>query len=314
MNTNIFMYQLYGLIIKSEIELPELCATNTYKNSNSNLVNISLGSTPRFINHPIFTTTWWQISKKEFYMYIKDVGHYYVSNGTSIIIEPDAGSDIDYIKVFLLGSALGLLMFQRNILAIHGGTIEIGGQGIILTGQTGAGKSTLNSAFRKEGYNFLSDDVSALGKDETKNIVIHPAYPHAKLCSDTMIKLGYNLDNFNLLIDQKRKKYSVPLGKTFVNHNVRLLRIYEISEADVECVEIIEVLGIEKIKLLLRNIYRIEISKYLGLDSNYINQCLDIAQNIPVYKLIRPSNKFSVNEQMEQILRSLNCVNNEMTL
>lgn len=304
MENNIYMYQIYGLIIKSELEIPELCISSNKGNKYD--VNISFGSVPRFIHQSIFTSTWWQISNSEFYMYIEDVGHYYVTNGKSIIIEPDAGGDMEYIKVFLLGSALGLLMFQRNIIAIHGGTIEINGQGIILTGQSGAGKSTLNSAFRKQGYSFLSDDVSALGKDETGHIIIHPAYPHAKLCSDTMLKLGYNLNNFSSLIDREREKYSVPLDKEFSDHITQLGAIYEISVENTENVKIIEVLGIKKFKLLFRNIYRIEITSFLGFDTNYYKQCLEIAQNIPVYNLIRPANKFTVNEQMELILRSVN--------
>jgi hypothetical protein len=309
MRRNLYSYQIYGLIIKSEIEIPELCGYG--EESTRCHVNISFGSAPRYINEPVFTTIWWQVSREEFYMHIKDVGYYYVSNGTSIIVEPEDGADMEYIKVFLLGSALGMLMFQRNIIAIHGGTIEIDGRGIILTGQTGAGKSTLNSAFRKEGYRFLSDDVSALGKDDIGEIVIHPAYPQAKLCADTMLKLGYNLNNFNLLVDRERDKYSIPLDGDFVGHNIRLGGIYEISVDDVEKVGIIEVLGGEKIKLILRNIYRIEIGGFLGFQRDYFKQCLEVAKKIPVYRLIRPRSKFTVNEQMELILKNLGCINNE---
>lgn len=312
MKKSLYTYQIYGLIIKSEIEMPELCV---YSDENPSCdVNISFGSVPRYISEPIFTARWWQSSKKEFYMKIKGVGHYHVSNGRNIIVEPDEGCNMEYIKVFLLGSAIGMLMFQRNIIAIHGGTIEIDGQGIILTGHTGAGKSTLNSAFRKEGYRFLSDDVSALGKDDTGKIVVHPAYPQAKLCRDTILKLGYSLNNFSSLIDRERDKYSIPLIKEFVGHTVPLGGIFEITVDDAEEVGIVEVLGTEKMKLILRNIYRIEISRLLGLEKEYFNKCLEIAKNIPVYKLIRPRNKFTINEQMELILSCLNCQDNEFVL
>jgi len=89
----LYTYQIYGLIIKCEIEIPELCV---YREENGNYdVIISFGSTPRYINQPIFVAKYWQISKKEFYMNIKDVGHYYVSNGASIIVEPEEGSDME---------------------------------------------------------------------------------------------------------------------------------------------------------------------------------------------------------------------------
>jgi hypothetical protein len=307
---NNYKYRLYGLTISSEIEIPELCVY-TGEDLTQYDANINYGVVPRGIDQPIFTTAWCQISKKEFYMYIEGVAHYYVSNGSRIVVEPEEKGDRSQINVFLLGSSLGLLMMQRNTIAIHGGTVEIGGGGIILTGFMGAGKSTLNTAFRKKGYRFLSDDVSALGRDNNGTFMVHPSYPQAKLCRDAALKLGYDFNKF-YLIDKEMDKCAVPLLGEFVSESVQLHGIYEISVRDTEEVEITEVLGIEKVKLILRNIYRIELSRFLGFDREYFKQCLEIAESVPVYRLIRPSGEFTVNEQIELIESTLKLIKKEV--
>ena len=122
---------------------------------------------------------------------------------------------------------MGMLFIHRYILAIHGGAVQIGDQGVIITGKTGAGKSTLVSAFVKEGHKFLSDDVSVIDNDSNFGIRVFPAYPQNKLCKDTMSYMGYNVKLFKQ-IDDSREKYAVPLNRSFINHPIPLKFVFEI--------------------------------------------------------------------------------------
>lgn len=302
-NMHYYTYKVYGLIIRSEIEIPELTDVDE-ENVLKYDCTISYGIVPREITKSLIKGTWYQISKKEFYMHINGVAHYYVCNGNSIIVEPEKCIDMRILRVFLLGSSLGLIMSQRNIIALHGGTVAVNDGGIILCGGTGAGKSTLNSAFRKEGFSFLSDDVSALGEDCNGKIVVHPTYSQVKLCKDAMIKMDYDIKDIDL-IDNERDKYAIPLNKFFLNYSIPLIGIYEISVGDISTVEINEITGNEKLKIILGNIYRIELIGCLGLDRDYFKKCLEVVKNIPVYRLIRPRDKFTVNEQVHKIKSTL---------
>jgi len=59
-----------------------------------------------------------------------------------------------------MGSAMGALLHQRNILALHAGTIAVNGGSVIFCGPSGIGKSTLAAGFRRRGYpNVAGDDV-----------------------------------------------------------------------------------------------------------------------------------------------------------
>jgi hypothetical protein len=303
-------YKIYGLKIKSEILLPELSAISEQECGHID-ATISYGKVPKELKSPIFKNKFFQISKSEFYFHIIGVAHYYVTNGNSIVIEPDAECDQEEVKAFLLGSSLGMMLIQRNIVALHGGTVVVDGKGIIITGHCGAGKSTLTSAFIKSGYPFLADDVSALGNNAEGSIIIHPTFPQQKLCKDAMEKMDYDTNKFSI-VDIDREKYAIPLDKSFISSPVPLWAIYEINIGTSGNVEISEVLGSDKIKILLKSIYRIEISRQIGFESQYFKYCMNIAKNIPIFKISRPKDVFSVKEQMELIKNTLNIIDEKV--
>ena len=87
-----------------------------------------------------------------------------------------------------------MIMLQRDMIAIHGGTIAMNGKGLLITGNRGAGKSTLTSALRLKGYPLVADDVSAM-----KSLMVQPAYPQQKVCEDMMNYLGYHSTNYKHL-------------------------------------------------------------------------------------------------------------------
>jgi hypothetical protein len=263
-------------------------------------VSITYGIVPKDIEEAVINARNIKLSKREFCLYIKGVAKYYVTCGSRIIVEPEEQSDIEEVKVYILGSCFGALLAQRGVVAIHGGSIVIDGQGIVITGQMGAGKSTLTSAFRNEGHLFLGDDVSALGKNKENRLIIHPTYPQAKLCRDAMEKMGYDTNRFRVT-DSERDKFAIPVRNSFYGYPVILNGIYEINVEDVDSVELTEVSGTEKLSLILKNIYRVEISNALGFTPEYFKSCIEIAQKIPVYRIVRPKEGFTVDNQINLI-------------
>lgn len=300
-NVNINKYKVYGLNINSEILLPELLSSSNKEYVD---VNVSYGILPIEISQEIDNGKFFDFGKEKMWFCIKDVAKYYIINGDTIIVEPFNNADSHDVKLFLLGSAFGMLLIQRNIIAIHGGTIVIDGQAVVITGDRGAGKSTLTSAFRDKGYSFMADDVSVVGKRKDTTHSIHPGYPQQKLCRDAMEKMNYNLEDFKR-IDEGRDKYAIPVHKNFIKETIPIGAICEITIGESQNVEIEEITGTEKLKLLLKNIYRVEITQYTGMNADYMKNCIDIAKRIPFLKIKRPKDKFSVADQIRVIEKTL---------
>lgn len=296
-----YYYKVYGLNIESEIKMPELVVLDKEDITNFDVI-VSIGTMPNSINVAKEQGFLEGFKKNEMWFYIKDIATYYIKNGQDIIVEPYRDIHDHYIKTYILGSAFGLLLIQRNIVAIHGGPVLISDKDIICTGDTGAGKSTLTSALRLSGAKLIADDVSAI--DITDKINVYPAYPQQKLCGDAVRKLGYNTEDF-IRVDEGRDKYAISSKSEFINKLVNLSAIFEIAVGDIEEVQIKELRGSEKMNTIMKNIYRGYVNQIAGLDREYFKRCLKITKDIKIYRITRPRDKFTVNEQIEIIKEKL---------
>ncbi|MPQ43661.1 hypothetical protein [Clostridium tarantellae] len=293
-----YYYKIYGLKIKSEVKMEELTVID--KDINENIdVNITYGIIPKDIIGKIEKGYLCHMERKFLVFCIPNVAKYYVSYGKNIIIEVEKNADEQKVKTFLLGTSFGMLLYQRDTVAIHGGAIVLNEKVMVITGNQGAGKSTLTNAFRSNGCKFMADDVSVVTVKEEK-ILIESAYGQQKLCKDTMEKLNFNKNNFNL-IDEGREKFLISVKDNFQSKALDLGVICLLEVSDTDKVFLEEIKGCKKLEIFLDNIYRMEIFGCIGLSKEYLKKCLNIVENIPMFKIIRPKDKFTINEQINLI-------------
>lgn len=70
------------------------------------------------------------------------------------------------IAAMLLGPAFSCMLRASGRLALHGCTLDIGGEAVAVLGESGAGKSTLAARFADRGIAILADDIVALSSDQ----------------------------------------------------------------------------------------------------------------------------------------------------
>jgi len=67
-----------------------------------------------------------------------------------------------YLRYHFLEGTAWLLLQALYLTPIHGACVELDGHGVLLCGDSGAGKSSLSYACARDGWKFLSDDSSCL--------------------------------------------------------------------------------------------------------------------------------------------------------
>lgn len=300
-----YIYTVFGLKIISDISILELLPSKGKED-----IRIIFGKVPSKINVAILETDTYQISKTEFLFYVKDVGYYYIKNGSLIVIEPEENADCKDIKVYLMGTALGAALLQRGIIPVHGSSVVIDGRCVIFTGACGSGKSTLCSAFRKNGYEFLSDDISVITLNEEGIPMVQPAFPQQRLCSDTAEVMGYDISRLSLAC-KADDKYVITDYNNFKSEPMPLSAIFEICPKSDCNVEITKVGGTDKLWNFIRNIYCSVILLILGINPDYFRRCIDISRTISFYYLVRPEDKYTVDEQMQVVKKTLDMLSKE---
>lgn len=74
-------------------------------------------------------------------------------------------SDHPLLRYLFLASGAGVLLEQRAFAAMHGALVARNGEGVMLAGDSFAGKSTLAYACARSGWTYVSDDAAYLVRE-----------------------------------------------------------------------------------------------------------------------------------------------------
>ena len=117
-----------------------------------------------------------QATNGKLLLVVPDIAKYLISHGDTVIIDHHPDADDDELRLFLLGSAIGALLHQRDFLVLHANAIVVDGGAVLFMGKSGVGKSTLAAAFNQLGYPIAADDICAIdaGKEQP---LLYPGFP-----------------------------------------------------------------------------------------------------------------------------------------
>jgi len=294
-----YSYSAFGIQFESDIALPELhtCA------SGSADVEILYGNVPNEINLPHEKDRYYQIAENEFLFRVEGVASYYVTNGQQVVIQL-FNQDLREVRLYLLGTVMGVLLMQRGILPIHGSAVAIEGRCIMISGISGAGKSTMAAALCKNGHSLLADDISAVKFDKNGLPWVQSGYPQQKLWQDSASMLGIDINPIQRLFDNM-DKYAISISAGFCGHSMLLNTIYEIDVQPGKNIAIIPVTGVEKVATIMNHTYRSGLLEGLGLKLAHFKMCTTMAKHIPVFRLTRPESVSSLDRQVDAVERHL---------
>lgn len=278
-----YHYRLYGLMAVSDIPLPELLSADAAAAAAD--ISIRLGKVPvdgLAVGGMIDPDC--QVAGTEFRFAVPDVARYWVSAGREIVVEPAAGAAAASVRLYLLGSCLGALLYQRGWLLLHGNAIRVGDACLVCVGDSGAGKSTLTAAFLQRGCQVLADDVvpvNAAGE-------AIPGYPRIKLWQDSADRLGLSTTGLRR-ISPEMEKFDYPLGQRFCAQSLPIRWIYVLAPGDVKEPVIQPVEGAARFTALRDNSYRFEYLAGMGLLATHLQQCATLANRTRIATLNRPA-------------------------
>lgn len=284
--TRWYFYQAYGLHVASEIELPEL---RTADATLETAVTIALAALPETLEGAQVNGSYLQVAGDRCQLYVKGVARYRTEQGRRIWVDPAPDAAPGDVRLFLLGSALGTLLHQRQSLPLHVSAVATPGGVWAFTGDSGAGKSTLAAALHYHfGWPLLSDDVGVIEPDESGRPLFHPGPARLKLWQDALAH--FEIDPSGLIPDQTRfNKFHLPLAHGFepAPRRLRALVVLERADDD-EPPSLVPVNGIAAFQTVAGSVYRPEIGQRIADRTTLFCQCAALAGQVTVYRYRRP--------------------------
>ncbi|MEH7493790.1 aldolase [Neobacillus niacini] len=302
---NEVIYNAFGFSIRSEITFPELLVDDSYRHS----IDIE-------IRLKDLTNLWLELSDLEnrFVMNeslvmfkVPDTAIFLIEEGRQITVSPLNKHKEDVIRLYLLGSCMGAILMQRGILPLHGSAIAINGKAYAIVGESGAGKSTLATALLYKGYQLLTDDVIGVYFTKENVPMVIPSYPQQKLWQESLDEFGIDSQGYKSVY-QRENKFAIPIKDQFSPIPLQLAGLFELSFTENEEIELKQLKGISRLQTLLIHTYRNILIPNLGLTNWHFTNSIKIINQINMYQLRRPENRFTANELVSQIL---NCINKE---
>ncbi|MBQ8822002.1 MAG: hypothetical protein IJZ82_05125 [Lachnospiraceae bacterium] len=287
MTTPNYYYKLYGLTVSSELPLQEaneLCETFSPQDID---VTIRLTPPPASVLESAHGGQVDYLTEEVMWFYLKDMVLFYTEKGNLIHVWiEDPTLPAKSITAYLLGSAFSLILMQRGILPIHGSSLRCNDSAFIISGGSGSGKSTTTFNMMNMGYDFLSDDISAVSYQDGQAF-LHPGPPWQKLCRN-IVEADAHPEKY-IYIDEHRGKYARKLDNDYSCNTYRLLHMFIITVGTTSAPSLRKLEGIEKLHFLTNNLYRGEIYHRFGLSPQRKQLFLDIISHINMYVITRPA-------------------------
>ncbi len=293
-------YSVYNLTFGSELILPELTPLEVSTGVGPDVI-IRLGGvcdSGLAGGEQLGPFLW--VDPASLWLRVPHVARFLVTDGREITVDPEPGIDEDSIRVFLLGSAFGALLFQRGLLVLHGNAIRIGDQCMVCAGHSGVGKSTLAAGFMQRGHQILADDVVPVDS----RCYALPGFPRIKLWQDVADKLGIDTANLRR-IRPNLEKYNYPVGNMSAGEGLPIRWIYILKTAHTGEMALQPVNGMHRFHPLHDNTYRVRFLHGMALKPQHLKLCGRLASSIRLADITRPRTGFNLDQMIDVILADI---------
>ncbi|MBW4890008.1 serine kinase [Mucilaginibacter sp. HMF5004] len=281
-----YYYRGFGLIIASQIMLPELLP---YTLTSTPDVHISIGKTPEKLTAAgTVHKVGYAINPNEYLLQFLNVANYYAANGNNIIVEPLAGSDEKSVRLFLLTGVMAAILHQRNAVALNAAAIKHLDGVVLFCGYAGSGKSAMLTKFIQNGYKPFCDDVCLIQHNDVKAMA---AYPTIKNWENTFTGMGLPIPSTDNKIRPNLPKYATYFHDEFDTDALPVKTIFIIHKDHIaKSVEIKKLAGIEAFAEVHNNVYhRLQIYP-MKKEAIHFQAISKLVANINVYQVTRSSN------------------------
>ena len=202
-------------------------------------------------------------------------------DGRMATVWPAPGVSPGTVEHLHLNQVLPLALSRQGRLVLHASAVEIDGNGVAFTGESGRGKSTLAASFATSGSRFLTDDGLQLDWLDGR-CQITPSHPSVRLWEDSQEALISQAVDLAPVVDYTAK-VRLLAGETmvFCDQPQPLKRVYFLGEGKASSLIIEAVRPSEALMELVANSFLLDIEEK-ELLAWHFDEMVKLAQ-LPIY-------------------------------
>lgn len=288
-------YRAFGMIIRSEIPLPELTPAHADEIPDVDVVLVA-GDQPLPALEDGLVAQF--AENGDHYFAWPDVATFQFRGTDRIEVQPYPGAPMTYLAFPLLGPIFGLLLHARGLLVLHASAIEIDGRGAIFVGDKLAGKSTTAAAFLRGGHRLLTDDLLAVDLSGKAGPRILPAFGQLKLSDEAASTIQIQRAEALPLVFPGLEKRQHRLGGPFQHDAIPPHRLYVLDRGGEEAVSD-QLTGADALRAVMRFSYIVRFGKAAlpgKAEADHMQRCARLARAVGVARLGVPADLGRLDE------------------
>lgn len=187
MNT---FYRYCGLILRSDLDFPELPIVRTEADTSADLT-VRQSPVPHSLSDAVYRAHTYEHNGREALWRLEGVARYRVSDsGRTIEVDADPRAEAAVVRLFLLRPVFALAGVLRGEWLLSASAVEREGRVSAFVGPSASGKSTAAAALLNRGYRLASDSLLRVTRASDGCMLAHPQAPWLWLWPDAIKHLG----------------------------------------------------------------------------------------------------------------------------
>lgn len=280
-----FHYRISGLAVASDLELPGLEETAATAPP-----AVTIRAAPVPMTLAVETAERgpsWELAGDRFLLHIPGLARFLLVAGDQISYQTEPGIPAAELAIFIIGTVFGILLHQRDHLALHASAVRVGDRAVLFCGPSGAGKSTMAAALGQAGYPLITDDICAITCPPGGGVLIHPDGRQLKLWAQAIDRLDLAATRGAAVRNRLEKFYvapaaavaePMPIGALYVLHEARGPDQPGIATPNL----------VDAALIFRRNAYRPQLVARMGQKGRYFEAAARVAASAGIFRLTRP--------------------------
>lgn len=279
-----FSYLAYGLGIHSTFPLPEFTPAVTTCDVTINIIR-SENIQNELAELENLEKPWHcNLIGDEIIFSVKKLGIFRVRQAREVIITCLPDVDERVISLYVSGTIMAFLSYQRGLITLHASAVEVNGSVVAFVGESGAGKSSTAAAMQARGHTIVTDDVLPV-KQDGNSASVYPTFPQLKLSPEVAASLGHNVESL-LVLHPQLYKLGHRVADKFSHTSLPIQSIYVLAEGDRLMVESLS--PQQALIELVHYSYGVRALQQIVNSRAYFSQCVELLKKVNAYRLYRP--------------------------